>query len=391
MTDLSVLNASLRSLVVFRDLLSEPVISKFLTMMSCTEDSEFVTDCAEFEAALFEKTDNWSHYLHHAVLHSENIAVRMKALNRFSAVIEASLNRELHILSEASKVRLEHFSFPSAAQFTAWETSVLDLESDYAERLSDVSKRGYGIYADYHVFTLHDGELVPVRYPDPQRLSELPGYEEERRRVIANVEALLAGQPSVNMLLYGDAGTGKSSTIKAIANEYRDQGLRLIEVRRDQLYQIPSVLELLASLPLKFILFIDDLSFSSNDDNFAALKAILEGSVSRQASNTLIAATSNRRHLVKESVADRFQDDLHENDTRQEMLSLSARFGLVITFQKPDRDRYLYIVKELANEYGITCEADTLNEQAEAFALRAGGRTPRVARQFIEQLKSGVL
>ena len=193
------------------------------------------------------------------------------------------------------------------------------------------------------------------------------------------------------MLLYGDAGTGKSSTIKALANEYRDAGLRLVEVRRNQLFFIPNLLEQLASLPLKFIIFIDDLSFSSNDDNFASLKAILEGSVSRQASNTIIAATSNRRHLVKESVSDRFQDDLHESDTRQELLSLSARFGLVVTFQKPDKNRYLYIVKALANEYGLSVDPEELAEKAEAFALRAGGRTPRVARQFIEQIKSGVL
>jgi predicted AAA+ superfamily ATPase len=232
---------------------------------------------------------------------------------------------------------------------------------------------------------------VPVKYPDPQRLSQLPGYEEERGKIIANVEALLHDQPAVNMLLYGDAGTGKSSTIKALANEYRSDGLRLIEVRRNQLFQIPAVLEKLAPLPLKFILFIDDLSFSSNDENFASLKAILEGSVSKQASNTILAATSNRRHLVKESVSDRFQDDLHESDTRQELLSLSARFGLIVTFQKPDRSRYLYIVQELAKEYGVEEDEGTLIAKAEAFALRAGGRTPRVARQFVEQIKSGVL
>ena len=391
MRDFRKLNASLRSLVVFRDLLNDTVIRRFTDLTACTEDEAFITACAEFEAALFSVGDNWSDYLRHAVLHSENIAVRRRALNQESAVISESLKRELIILNEACLVSLADFDFPSAKLFVAWKNSSADLVKAYEERLKDVAVRGYGMYADYHVFTFRDGELVPVKYPDPQKLSELPGYEAERRRVIANAEALLAGEPAVNMLLYGDAGTGKSSTIKAIANEYRDQGLRLIEVRRNELYEIPALLEQLASLPLKFIVFIDDLSFSSNDDNFAALKAILEGSVSRQASNTIIAATSNRRHLVKESVSDRFLDDMHENDTRQELLSLSARFGLVVTFQKPDRSRYLYIVEELAKEYGIDITPQDLQQKAEAFALRAGGRTPRVARQLIEQLKSGVL
>ena len=193
------------------------------------------------------------------------------------------------------------------------------------------------------------------------------------------------------MLLYGDAGTGKSSTIKAIANEYKDRGLRLIEVKKKELYQIPLILEQLANLPLKFILFIDDLSFSGNDDNFAALKAVLEGSVSGRSENTIVAATSNRRHLVKELMSDRLGDDIHENDTRQELLSLSARFGLIVTFQKPDKDRYLYIVSALAEEYGVVADRDDLFTKAEMFALRAGGRTPRTARQFIEQYKSGVL
>ena len=391
MVDLQLLRMRMHSLVVFRDLLNDPVIQRFDELLSAGNDSAFVNACAEFESRLFSKGDNWSEYLAHAVLHSENIAVRLKAVSKSSPVIDTALEQELSLLDQLAAVTLEDFNFPAVKFFTPWKTSPVALAEAYQARLEEVSRKGYGMYADYHVFTLRGDELVPVKYPDPQRLSDLPGYEAERQKVVANVEALLKGQPAVNMLLYGDAGTGKSSTIKALVNEYRDAGLRLVEVRRNQLYFIPNLLEQLASLPLKFILFIDDLSFSSNDDNFASLKAILEGSVSRQASNTIIAATSNRRHLVKESVSDRFQDDLHESDTRQELLSLSARFGLIVTFQKPDKNRYLYIVQSLAEEYGISEDREVLAEKAEAFALRAGGRTPRVARQFIEQIKSGVL
>ena len=140
------------------------------------------------------------------------------------------------------------------------------------------------MFARHHVFMLGDeGKLAPVRHPDPQRLEDLPGYEREREKIIANTKALLAGLPANNVLLYGDAGTGKSSAVKAIANEYASQGLRLVEVKKNQLYLLPDLMDKLAANPLKFILFIDDLSFASNDDNFAALKAILEGSAGGRA------------------------------------------------------------------------------------------------------------
>jgi len=192
------------------------------------------------------------------------------------------------------------------------------------------------------------------------------------------------------MLLYGDAGTGKSSTIKAVAHHLAPQGLRIIEVKKNQLYQIPKLLEELSDNPLKFILFIDDLSFSGNDDNFSALKATLEGSISGCGDNAVIYATSNRRHLVKESFGDRAGDELHLNDSMQETMSLAARFGLTITFQKPDKDEYLSIVKSLAAEYGIEMDEEELFKKAEAHAIRKNGRSPRTAKQFIELLKIGI-
>jgi len=237
---------------------------------------------------------------------------------------------------------------------------------------------------------VENGRLVPVRHPDPQRLAQLPGYEGEREKVIANTKALIAGLPANNVLLYGDAGTGKSSTVKAIANEYAGLGLRLVEVKKNQLYQIPDLMDALAANPLKFILFIDDLSFTANDDNFAALKAILEGSVGGRAGNIAVYATSNRRHLIKETLGDRAGDDIHEADTKQELMSLSARFGLTVTFLRPEKDRFAYIVAELAAQYGVDIPAEELLVKAEAFAIRAGGRSPRVAKQFIELCRAGV-
>ena len=178
--------------------------------------------------------------------------------------------------------------------------------------------------------------------------------------------------------------------MKAIANEFAADGLRLVEVKKNQLYQLPALMDELANNPLKFILFIDDLSFTANDDNFAALKAILEGSVGGRSQNVAVYATSNRRHLIKETLTDRSGDDIHEQDTRQELMSLSARFGLTVTFQQPDKERYDAILLELARQYKVQMPSDQLYVKGAAFALRAGGRSPRVAKQFIELLAAGV-
>ena len=395
--DLHYMDQRLRSLVIFRELLMDPVIAGFEAVLAIADEDDgdaFATVCAEFESSLFESTESWTDYLCNAVLQSENVCVRRKAHGELSPVLADSLQRELALLNELAGLTLEEIlaGMENAPDFfAAWTTHPCDLPGEYARRMNEVSVKGYGMFARYHVFVVEDGQLVPVKHPDPQRLSELPGYEKEREKVIANTEALLEGRPANNVLLYGDAGTGKSSAIKAIANEYAPRGLRLVEVKKNQLFQIPDLMDQLASNPLKFILFIDDLSFTTNDDNFAALKAILEGSVGGRAGNIAVYATSNRRHLIKETLEDRSGSDIHESDTRQELMSLAARFGLTVTFGQPDKSRFVQIVSDLAAQYGVGEDPEKLIVKAEAFAIRAGGRSPRVAKQFIELCKAGVL
>ena len=397
-------NARLHGLVVFRSLLDDPVVAKFADLTDRMEAGAPgygpVCDAvAQFEAALFEHTTNWGSYLSAAVLEAETVCVRQAASGTLAPALQTALDSELAFLQALCGLTLDELlaaagSATGQAQELAflprWETSSIDLPAAYAQRMSEVGKKGYGMFAKHHVFTVENGQLVPVKYPDPQRLSELPGYEKEREKVIANTKALLAGMPANNVLLYGDAGTGKSSAVKAIANEFAPEGLRLVEVKKNQLYQIPDLMDKLAANPLKFILFIDDLSFTANDDNFAALKAILEGSVGGRAKNIAVYATSNRRHLIKETLTDRTGDDIHEADTRQELMSLSARFGLTVTFQRPEKARFETILAELAKQHGIDMPMDQLLVKAEAFAIRAGGRSPRVAKQFIEQCEAGV-
>lgn len=254
---------------------------------------------------------------------------------------------------------------------------------------------GVGMFGLNRAFRIQEDEngsftLNAINNIDSVLLSDLIGYEPQKKELRQNTEAFVSGRAANNVLLYGDAGTGKSSTVKAICNEFAAEGLRLVEVKKNQLYQIPDLMDKLAANPLKFILFIDDLSFTANDDNFAALKAILEGSVGGRSHNVAVYATSNRRHLVKESMSDRSGDDLHAADTRQELMSLAARFGLTVTFQQPDKDRYDTILLELAKQYGVQMPSDQLFIKGQAFALRAGGRSPRVAKQFVELLAAGV-
>ncbi|WP_295340914.1 ATP-binding protein [Subdoligranulum variabile] len=382
--------ARLDALVVFRNLLNTPLL-RALRAALAAEEWDLGGTVAAFEATLFAQGTNWTDALLDAVLEDENLCLRTAAGGDAGPVLEKALTGELDFLQALGRAGLDDLCHGAPEYLPRWEvTPDADFHAAYEARRAAVGQKGYGIFARHHVFTLEDGHLTPVRYPDPQRLSELPGYEREREKVIANTRALLEGKPTNNVLLYGDAGTGKSSTVKAIANEFAPDGLRLIEVKKNQLYQIPALMDDLAKNPLKFILFIDDLSFAANDDNFAALKAILEGSVGGRSHNVVVYATSNRRHLVKESMSDRSGDDLHASDTRQELMSLAARFGLTVTFQQPDKERFDAILLELARQYGVQMPSDQLFIKGAAFALRAGGRSPRVAKQFIEMLAGGV-
>ena len=399
------INARLAGLAVFRGLREDPVLADYAALIRALAQGPALDVCeaaGRFEAGLFAAdTSDLSEYIASTVLECENICARRAARGQLSPALEQALDGELRFLEELSGLGLDDLLDAAgldAGQKAAyaflprWEAHPTGLAAAYKARLSEMGQVGYGMFARHHVFMLDgEGRLTPVRHPDPQRLADLPGYEREREKILANTRGLLAGLPANNVLLYGDAGTGKSSAVKAIANEYAPQGLRLVEVKKNQLYLLPDLMDQLAANPLKFILFIDDLSFASNDDNFAALKAILEGSAGGRAGNIAVYATSNRRHLVKETFTDRAGDDLHEADTRQELMSLSARFGLIVTFQRPDKALYSQILLQLARQYQLPIPSDQLITRGEAFAIRAGGRSPRAARQFIEQCRAGVL
>ncbi len=393
----------LDGLVVFRNLLEDRVVAPLGDAMfhlaKGDDDLAALEALAEFERRLFEHGTCWTSYLLDAVLDDENVYITKYAVDGRGGnpILDKAVDRELYYLGQLGQLKLddllEGVEDETAQLFNVlprWETCDADFAAEYADRVEHISTRGYGMFATHHMFVVENGKVVPVRHPDMQSLEDLPGYERERAKIVENTEALLAGLPANNILLYGDAGTGKSSAIKAIANEYAPRGLRLVEIKKSQLFDLPEVMESLQSNPLKFVVFIDDLSFTTDDKDFAALKAILEGSVFGRGSNVVVYATSNRRHLVKETMEDRAGTDIHESDTRQELMSLSARFGLIITFMQPDRKKYAGIVEALAAKAGLEDDVDSLLMRAERFALRAGGRSPRAARQFVDLVRAGV-
>lgn len=264
--------------------------------------------------------------------------------------------------------------------------------ADCAEFLADHHARhGAGIFGRERAFRWQGGRLLPVSRPDPARLSGLVGYEREREPLIRNTERFLSGLPAHHALLYGLPGTGKSSTVKAILNEYAEQGLRLVEVAKQDLAELPRVLDVLRRRGPRFILFVDDLSFEEHEIEYKALKALLEGSVSEPPENVRVYATSNRRNIVRESFSDReggADDDIHARDTMQEKLSLVARFGLRLTFPPPDRRLYLEIVTGLARERGLEISGLELAERAALWDQWHAGRSGRTARQFVDELEA---
>ena len=382
------------SLAVFRELKYDPAIDALADFLDAEEGetAEQLDYLSDFAGELYRRGGSLPSYIKTIVMEDENpyITAHAKSLP-VSEALEEEVSLELAGLSEIAE-----FSPDDARRMIGyggkspvWESDKIDLKEEYMKMISDIPNKGYGIFARYHAFKLKDGELSPVKHADPQTLETLYGYEEERKKVYDNTKALAEGSHAANVLLYGDAGTGKSSTIKACANAFADQGVRLIEFDKDQISEIPNIIDEVYDTPLKFIFYIDDLSFKSEDDNFCYLKGILEGNITGKSDNIVIYATSNRRHLVRELAEDRTGTDIHINDTLQQTMSLSARFGLTVTFQKPAKDLYLEIVRHLAEDEGIDMPEEELFRLAERFAIRSNGRSPRTAKQFLQLLKIG--
>ena len=384
----------LSGLCVFRKLREQEPVRRLLEFL-CSEGGpgERMDRFGAFVWSLARDGYCFSDFLRRAVFEDENPYMTGMARGKgLPEALKENAAAELRLFSRLTELspaelweRTEEPGF--SGHIPCFENHPVDFQEAYEKRLSEICRYGYGIFSSAGMFRVEGEEILPVEAADSIDLDSFVGYEAERQKVFDNTRALVEGKPAANVLLYGDAGTGKSSTVKACANYFYRQGVRLIELRKDQLLSLSAVMGKIADNPLKFIIFIDDLSFNKNDDSFSMLKAALEGSASARAKNAVIYATSNRRHIVKESFSDRESgDEVHLSDTMQELLSLSDRFGLKVYFGKPDKNLYLEIVEELAKREGISMEREELFRRAEAFALGCGSRSPRAAGQFIDSL-----
>lgn len=247
----------------------------------------------------------------------------------------------------------------------------------------------FGLNKAFRVRHVNDNAVIePIFNIKHVSLDDLVGYELAKKKLVDNTEAFLDGKPANNCLLYGDAGTGKSSSIKAIVNQYYDRGLRIIEIYKHQFADLNDVISQIKNRNYKFILYMDDLSFEEFEIEYKYLKAVIEGGLEKKPDNILIYATSNRRHLVRETFKDKQDRDeeLHTNDTVQEKLSLAARFGVSIYFGRPDKFQFQDIVKELAVRNGIKMDEEELFLEANRWELTHGGFSGRTAQQFIDYL-----
>jgi len=424
----------LESLVVLRDLLEDEVIRKFISLLETISGEK--DNCRKFVrcysyfyhclvlsclALKLPETGSFGDYLAHAVMYRETPVSQMTeqaGFESFPEWMEKALRNELNILGEMAAISSRdiksgwldshgHQSMEIIGNLPEWNTGLKNRGifkpgkpwGDSADRLIDFFRQwGSGSFARYKGFIWErngdQGTLRGVDEPDPVRLSDFIGYEQQRKEIIDNTLRFLKGYPANNLLLYGDRGTGKSSTVKALLNEYHDKGLRIIEVPKELLADFNQILRIIRNRPHKFIIFIDDLSFSDDESTYTALKAVLEGSLESRPANILVYATTNRRHLVRERFSDRAgltsgnaDDEIHAADTMEEKLSLADRFGMTITFTAPDQEEYLKIVEVTAKRRGLSVERDVLRKKAIQWEMFYNGRSPRTAMQFINWLE----
>jgi len=338
---------------------------------------------------------NLSDYIYELILYDENIISRNgemhaevvdAAVKEFNELIELALGLKSKLIT--SYIYAKYIQLISDIGYLPYYATRESFENPtYEEVIKFYTEHGYGKFAKSNAFSFDDDcELKPITNADDISFDMLKLYNREKELVYKNTEAFIENRPYHNVLLHGDRGCGKSSVVKAAANHFANRGLRIIQIKKDNLKNFDKLVEYLSGSILKFIIFIDDLSFNDNDDEFNALKAALEGALQKRPENIAIYATSNRYHLVKEYFSAREGDEIHLSDTVNEICSLSDRFGLIINYSSPTMMDYLEIVKLLAKDNQLDINEETLLKNAETFALERGSRSPRIAKQYITEL-----
>ena len=372
-------------LSVLRGLSSDPLLAAFARWR---ENESDLARKAEFLSQLFlaDAQDDFTAYVTERILLDENpFSCACAAERPVSPYLYRAFLRDLDIIrAELSACSSEDFAVGKAkglfeGLFEGGREDVI------GNRLADFYRaNGFGPYIRHRAFRYDETQgLAPILSPSEITLDELKGYEHEKEEVRDNLENFVAGLPFADMLLYGDRGTGKSSTVHAMVNEFAPRKLRLVEIAKEDILSLPRLKNRLSEIPLRFVVFIDDFSLAENDERFSTLKAALQGSMEGHSDNVMIVATSNRRHIVEENFDTR-SNSVHANDSEQELLSLSDRFGITVLFSTTNKAEYLSIVRALADDARLKTSRAELDMLAERWALLKGGRSPRRAKQFVD-------
>ncbi len=409
------------SLLLYQSVLESEVGIAFLDLLQAIRYTDAdARSCLKaygnYFYALTARYQNWEDYLITHIINADNPFSRVAQQQNFEDLpraLVAAVEHDLQVLQnlyECSSAALSewvktvaHLPISPIVWYREPNTTIesklilslknLDNWADAVEELAAYYRQfGTGLFAEYHALRWQENKFIGIKYPDTIKLNTLVGYEEQQATLVKNTEFLLSGQVALHILLYGSRGSGKSSLVKALLNEYSHRHLRLLEVAKSDLQNLPKIVEMLRGVPQKFIIFVDDLSFEEDDDGFKALKVVLEGNLTARPQNVVVYATSNRRHLIREYFGDRptpkDNDEIHAWDTMQEKLSFSDRFGLTLTFEPADQKTYVKIVQHLANQAKINITPEDLEYQALQWATRHNGRSGRTARQFIDFLKA---
>lgn len=309
-------------------------------------------------------------------------------INSFSLISNykaVSKEKKIYNWNVSEKVQSLSGKLEEANDDKEFYQAIVDFYHDY----------GVGLFGLNKAFRIEDDPsdritLTPINNMEMVTLDDLVGYELQKEKLTDNTEAFVSGRKANNVLLFGDSGTGKSTSIKAIVNQYYDRGLRMIEIYKHQFQHLSKVISMIKKRNYKFIIYMDDLSFEDHEIEYKYLKAVIEGGAETKPDNILLYATSNRRHLIKETWNDKDdhtnQDDIHHSDTIEEKLSLADRFGVTIWYPKPVREEYKNIAVELARRAGITMNEDELKKEALKWEMSHGGVSGRTAQQFIHYL-----